>query len=123
MKLLAAVLPVAIRRFFLAVITLGVAASASAAPPRIVVSPRGLRIGGPTTLTFTGSDLASQPRVVLPAAIAKQGARPGAQANQVQIDVALDKTAPAGIYNVRLATDDGVSNAVAIGIDELPQQP
>src|SRR2546423_8091389 len=104
MKLLASSLPSAIRPFGFAFVLGGaLSASALAAPTLVDVSPRGLQIGGTTTLTFTGSDLSSQPRVVLPLAIAKQRARPRASANPVQIDVTLDKSAPPRIYNLRFA--------------------
>ncbi len=98
-------------------------ARAVAAPTLTEVSPRGLQAGGTTTLTFAGSELGPQSRIVLPFAVAKQAVKPGAQANQVQIEVTLDKATPAGIYHLRLATDDGVSNPLAVGIDELPQRP
>ncbi len=96
---------------------------AVAAPALTEVSPRGLQAGGTTTLTFVGSELGAQSRVVLPFSVAKQAVKPGAQANQVQIEVSLDKSTPAGVYHLRLASEDGVSNPLAIGVDELPQQP
>jgi hypothetical protein len=100
----------------------GAASTAVAAPTLAEVSPRGLQAGGTTTLTFVGNELGAQPRILLPFAVAKQAAKPGGQPNQVQIEVTLDKGIPPGIYHLRLATDDGISNALAIGVDELPQQ-
>ncbi len=129
MKLLSACLLKALPRIALALLVGSSAATTAVAAPTLTdVSPRGLQAGGTTTLTFVGGELAAQPRILLPFPIAKQGARPGAQANgaqanKVQIDVTLDKATPAGIYHVRLATGDGVSNPLAIGVDELPQQP
>jgi hypothetical protein len=74
-------------------------------------------------LTVAGSELGPQSRIVLPFPVAKQAVKQGAQPNQVQIDVTLDKATPAGIYHLRVATDDGVSNPLAVGLDELPQRP
>jgi hypothetical protein len=96
----------------------------AASPPTIAnLSPRGVQIGGTTTLSISGSDLIDQPRLVLPFPAAHQAVRQGATANQIQIDFTLDATAPPGIYQLRLATAAGISAPVAVAVDRLPELP
>ncbi len=117
------VLPFVVLRRVVVLLAVLVGTPALAAPTLTDVSPRGIQAGGTSTLTLAGGELGPQSRIVLPFAVAKQALKPGGQANQVQIEVTLDKATPAGIYHLRVATDDGVSNPLAIGVDELPQRP
>src|SRR5438105_4587688 len=94
-----------------------------AAPTIANISPRGLQIGEPTTLTITGSDLSADAQVVSEAKIAKQSVKPGAKANQVQIEVTLDSATQPGLYALRLANANGISSPVMVGVDHLPQRP
>ena len=84
---------------------------------------RGLQAGGTTTLTITGGDLLPEPKLVLPLAIAQQVLKEGAAANQVQIDVTLDAATPQGIYQLRLATAQGISAPLNVAVDRLPELP
>ncbi|MGH7138273.1 MAG: hypothetical protein ACREHD_21190, partial [Pirellulales bacterium] len=96
---------------------------ATAAPPTINnLSSRGLPLGT-STIVITGNDLMPEPRVVLPVPVAAQKVLEGATANQVQIELTLDAAVPAGIYPLRLATAQGISAAMAVGIDALAEQP
>ena len=98
--------------------------TAVAAPPAISnISLRGLQIGATTTLAIDGADLMPQPQLMLPVPIAKQTVHPGGAANHVEIDVTLDASVTAGIYHLRVSTAGGISGAVAVGIDTLPQKP
>ena len=95
-----------------------------AAPPAIGnLSLRGLQIGATTTLAIDGADLMPQPQLMLSVPIAKQTVHPGGTANHVEIDVTLDGNVTPGIYHLRVATAGGISGAVAVGIDTLPQRP
>lgn len=101
---------------------LAVARQAQAAPPTInTLSARGLPLGT-STLVIGGADLLPEPRLLLPVPIADQKLKEGATANQLQIELTLDASVPPGIYPLRLATSLGISSAVAVGIDALPQQ-
>jgi hypothetical protein len=105
-------------------VLLGPLAGAQAAPQISSVTPRGLRSGATTTLTIDGTDLLPGPRLVLPGlAIASQAVKPGTTANRVVLDVTLADDVPPGLYQVRVATASGISNAVTVGIDDLPQVP
>jgi hypothetical protein len=95
---------------------------AHAAPQVQTVSPRGLQRGGTTTLTIDGSDLADA-RLLTALPVASQVVKKGATANRVEIEVTLDKKAPPGFYQLRLANVRGVSNALIVGVDDLPQLP
>lgn len=98
--------------------------SVAAAPPTISnLSARGLQSGATSTLTISGSDLLPDPKLVLPVPITMQTVKEGATANQLQIDVTLDAATPPGIYQLRLATAQGISQPLAIGIDRLPEAP
>jgi hypothetical protein len=96
----------------------------SLAGPRIIdVSPRGLRSGATTTLTIQGTDLLPAPRLVLQVAGNTSAIKPGGTANQVQLDIALPAQTRPGIYELRLATPKGISNSIAVCIDDLEEAP
>lgn len=100
------------------------AANAGGAQPTIgKLSTRGLQAGATTTLVIDGADLLPEPRLLLAAPIAQQIVKPGAAANQVQIDVTLDAAVTPGVYQLRLATAQGVSAPAAVAIDRLPESP
>lgn len=98
-------------------------ASVNAAPAISKLSQRGLQTEATTTLVIEGTELLPEPHVLLAVPIAQQVVKPGATANQVQIDVTLDASVPPGIYELRLVTAGGISPAVGIGIDHLPELP
>jgi hypothetical protein len=107
----------------LAAIALGVliSARASAAPQLANVFPRGLQSGGTTTLTLDGAELAGGPRLLIDLPLAAVAVRDGAADNRVQLDVTLDASVPPGLYALRLANSRGISNAVLVAVDALPQ--
>jgi len=101
-----------------------ISAVACGAPPTISqVSLRGLRIGGTTTLAIDGSALMPGAELVLPVPIAHQALRPGSGPQHVEFEVTVDGNVVPGIYDLRLATPGGISNAVAVGLDSLTQAP
>lgn len=81
---------------------------------------RGLRVGGTTTLTIDGDDLAN-PRLLLPFA-AKTTLKPGGTDKKAVFDVTLPADVVPGYHHLRVVTDGGVSLPVVIGVDRLPQQ-
>jgi hypothetical protein len=99
------------------------AAPAQAVPVINKVTPRSLAVGGTTTLTIEGADLAPNPRLVLPVAIERQEVKPGGGANRVQIEVKLPSNIVAGIRPLRIASDLGISGPTAVAIDELVTMP
>ncbi|QDU28504.1 hypothetical protein ETAA8_36050 [Anatilimnocola aggregata] len=110
------------RVFFTACCLLLCSWTASYAAPAITnLSLRGLTAGKAVTLAIDGSELTADARVVLPVPIASQSVRPGAKANRLEIEITVDAAASPGIYLLRLATKNGISNPLAIGIDRLPQ--
>lgn len=109
-------------RFVLAVLCLAAIASSAAAAPAIKsVSPRGLQTGATTTLMIDGADLLPDPRVLLSLPIAQQRVKAGATANHAEIEVTLDAAATPGIYQLRVVSAQGVSNAASLGVDHLPE--
>jgi hypothetical protein len=102
---------------------LGLPVPALAAPQIGNLSPRGLQIGGTTTITVEGADLTPDLRIVLPFPILGQTVRPGATSNRVQMDVTLGDLVPAGMYQLRMANVLGISNSAPIGVDDLVQVP
>ncbi|MCI0359660.1 MAG: hypothetical protein L0211_14380 [Planctomycetaceae bacterium] len=94
---------------------------AFAAPTIANLSPRGLRIGQPTTLVITGSDLSPDSRLLLPAKIASQAIKGEAKADRLEIEVTLDAAAQPGLIPLRVANAHGISAPIVIGVDSLPQ--
>src|SRR5205085_8640761 len=80
-------------------------------------------LGSATTFLVEGSDFTAAPRLLLNVPIREQQVK-STKPNSVEFGIQLDaeKTLP-GIYLARIATNEGVSNAVPIAIDSLPQLP
>jgi hypothetical protein len=93
----------------------------AAVPELTAMSLRGLRIGHAMQVTFTGSGLTAQTQVVTPLGLAKQTVLPGGSANAVTLEIEVAANAAPGIYPLRVATEDGVSNSLFVGVDRLPQ--
>lgn len=99
------------------------ASSVFAAPPKITrLSVRGLQAGGTTRLSIQGSDLLPEPRLLADLPITAQQVPGTPRANAVDIDVTLAKDAIPGVYNLRLATADGITSPEPITVDHLPQR-
>jgi hypothetical protein len=95
-----------------------------AAPPVVTgVNVRGFRTGGATAITVTGGDLLPNPRFVSTGAIARQRVLEGAVAGKVTIEVELASDARAGLENVWVVTDGGVSSRLVFAVDGFLQQP
>ena len=98
------------------------ASTLSAAEPVIrTMDVRGLQIGGKTTLTFDGTDFGKAPRLLLPFAV-KQTLKPKSTSTRASFEIVLDNNVPAGLYNLRLVAEGGVSAPVVVGVDRLVQQ-
>lgn len=95
----------------------------SAGEPTIAgLNPRGLQIGGTTTLTVDGSDLDATPRLLF-SFPAQQTLQPKSTDRKAVFEVALGKEVPAGFHHLRVVSEHGVSLPVLIGVDPLPQLP
>ncbi|REK09962.1 MAG: hypothetical protein DWQ37_17835 [Planctomycetota bacterium] len=106
----------------LAIALVALSTSAVLAAPRIdKLSLRGLQAGGITTLVIEGAGLAPEPRLLFSAPQASYTIKPGATAKRMEVDFTVDGSCPAGIYLLRAASAGGVSPAVALGVDNLPQ--
>lgn len=90
-------------------------------PEITTVSQFGLQLGQTTMLVITGANLAPDSQLLLPPGIEKQVVRPTSNANRLEVDVTLAANLPTGCYPLRVRTLQGVSNAVAMGVDALPQ--
>lgn len=106
-----------------AIITCTAATVGNAAPVISNLSLRGLQTGAATTIVVSGQNLLPEPRLVMAIPIARQEVKPGASASRVELEVTLDAATPPGIYQLRIASGKGISAAVPIGVDALPQQP
>lgn len=109
-----------------AALLIGLALRADAATKLDNISPRGLQSGATTTITVTGQGFSEASRLLLKlpgGAQPTQVIKPGATANQIQLEFTLPADIPAGVYLARIADAGGVSDAAAIGIDALPQVP
>jgi hypothetical protein len=96
--------------------------AAAASPPRIdQLTPRGLQIGAVTRLSVRGDHLTDSLRLFVPGipGIRTQWIQGDRASAELHVELPAD-TVP-GIYPLRLVCAEGVSNAVAVGIDALPQ--
>jgi len=93
----------------------------AAEPDLQTINVRGLQVGGTTTLTIDGDRFGTAPKLLLPFA-AKQTLKPGGTDKKAVIDVTLDDAVSPGYYNLRLATEGGISLPVLFGVDKLPQR-
>ena len=98
-----------------------VADRVSGAPSISKLSVHGLRIAGPTRIVIDGGELLPNPQIVLPFPVTSQQLQPGGTAARVEIEIVLGEEVPVGIYQLRVATDSGISNPQPVGVDHLPQ--
>lgn len=94
-----------------------------AAPGISAVSLNGLTRGQTTVLAISGANLLPDPLLVLGAPIEKQVLRPGASAERIEVEVTVPATAAAGHFPLRVQTPHGISGALTIAVDGLPQIP
>ncbi|MFO0872261.1 MAG: hypothetical protein U0935_25315 [Pirellulales bacterium] len=94
-----------------------------AAPTVGPASLRGLTIGGSTTVVIEGSELGPQSRLLLPWPQATSTLLPDATPQRCAFQITLPGEVAPGIYDLRVANESGVSNAVPVGVDRLPQLP
>ena len=84
---------------------------------------RGLQVGKVNTLTFSGSDLLPNPRLLTTARLARQTLKSGATANRIAIEVELAPGTQPGFENWWLVTDQGVSARGIFAADSMEQKP
>jgi len=106
-----------------AVLSASFAGSATAAPRMNKVSLRGLQIGQPTQIEVSGSELSADSLAVMPIPLTSQRVMPGATPSRITLEIVVDPSAASGIYPLWIANGNGISSAVAVGVDALPQQP
>jgi len=93
-----------------------------AAPPELrEVTPRGLRAGATTRVVVQGENLNERTRLLLSTTPHLETRVASATANQLELDVTVPADFAADLYPLRLANDDGVSTALLLSIDDLPQ--
>lgn len=94
------------------------------AAPRVTnISVRGLQIGSATTVVIDGADLAPRPHLSLAIPSADVDIRTGATDKRIEATIKLPGDVSPGIYPLRVCSDKGVSAAVLLGVDKLPQLP
>ena len=97
--------------------------TAEAAPAIGRLSMNGLQSGGKTIVAVEGSELSADTQLLVHVAGVTHAVRPGATAQRVEFEVTVAADVPAGVYTLRVFNGRGVSNAMLVGIDRLPQQP
>lgn len=91
-------------------------------PRLIATSLHGLQIGKTTTLVINGQNLGPQASVTLPIEQFRQTIRPESNENRLVVELTVPAETPAGFYPLRVQTERGVSNALVMAVDELPQR-
>ncbi len=100
------------------------ATAAAVAAPRIDrLSLRGLQAGGITTLVIEGAELLPEPRVLFSAPHAQYTIKDGATPQRLEVEFTIDAGCESGTYLLRAASASGISEAAALGVDNLPQIP
>lgn len=94
-----------------------------AGPEITALSLHGLTRGQTTIVAVAGANLLPDPVLVSSVAIEKQVLRPGATAERAEFEVTIPASALAGHYPLRVQTPRGISGALAIAVDSLPQTP
>lgn len=100
---------------------LGVRGAVAAEPIVRNLDVRGLQIGGATKLVFDGSDLGANPRLLLPWANGKSTLAAESTPAKAIFTVDVPADAAPGLEQLRLATTDGVTSPLVVGVDRLPQ--
>ncbi|MGH7128754.1 MAG: hypothetical protein ACREIV_09300, partial [Planctomycetaceae bacterium] len=75
-----------------------------------------------TRLVINGQDLGGEPRLILPVEGMTHSIADGSNAGRLVLDVTVPADAPAGFFPLRVQTESGLSNAVAVAVDDLPQR-
>jgi WD40 repeat protein len=101
----------------------GDAAQAPAAPQLTGLAPRGVQRGVPTRIKLSGANLSSVSELKLgdPRLTATIVPQAEGQAGEVFIDVAPTADVPRGGYDVAVVTPGGMSAALKLYVDDLPQ--
>lgn len=113
------------RLVLFAVVTLSVSQSADARPPEIRnINLRGLQIGQPTAIIIDGTDLLPNPQIFLgPQPLKEITLDPTSTATRLVLSIIVPDPTLTGISPLRLATPEGFSNSVLVGVDRLKQIP
>jgi len=94
-----------------------------AAPVMNKLTPVGLQAGQDVVLTVDGTDLLPNPRLIASFPIETQQLQENSTANKVVLKLRIPANVSAGIHTIRIASDRGSSNYLAIAVDRLPQEP
>ncbi|MFT5525008.1 MAG: hypothetical protein ACI9HK_002974, partial [Pirellulaceae bacterium] len=91
------------------------------AAPKISNMPiRGLQIGATSTVTIQGLELSADSIIVTSLPIESQKVLE-ATANSLQVELTLAADVTPGIYNLRVMNKNGISDAIVVAADKLPQ--
>lgn len=91
------------------------------APTISALSTHGLQLGVASTLLITGTNLQPTPTVSLPIPGAKLTLGPNTNASQIEVQITLPPETLVGHYPIRVQTPGGVSNALPVAVDGLPE--
>ncbi len=113
------------QRLTLAYVFTLMSSTAPARPPEIRnINMRGFQIGQPTVVTIDGVDLLPAPKLWLNAnAVEAAIDDKQSNANRIVLTAMLPNETTPGVAQLRLATNEGVSNSVTVALDRLPQLP
>ncbi len=107
-----------------ALLSVAACSTADARQPEIRnVNIRGLQIGGTTTLTIDGTDLLPAPRLFLDEQAIETTLDPASTPTRVLLSIPLPETIAPGLGVLRLATSEGFSNSLLVGLDRFQQLP
>ena len=94
------------------------------APPEITeLSQWGLRIGETARLVIRGQHLGDRPRIAIPGLSLRQTVQNGSTPAELIVELSVAENTIPGIYPLRVQTEHGVSAALPLSCDSLPQRP
>jgi hypothetical protein len=85
------------------------------------MQPRGLQIGATTDVIVTGTGLDDSLRLITPLGGSLHMRVGSVEGDRCRLHITLDHDVQPGIYPLRLANEGGLSSAISIGVDRLPQ--
>ena len=86
------------------------------------MQPYGVQRGTATEVTIQGANLAGNPRLIASVpVVVEPPSEPKEDAANWVAKLTVDPSVPVGVYPIRVATDDGLSNPILLAVGQLPQ--
>lgn len=102
--------------------TLSAEASQRVPPQLTTMSQYGLQAGKTTEIVLHGRNLSGRPRVFIPVTGVVQRILPASTAEALRLEITVPQETPAGIFPLRVQTDQGLTSSLPLSIDRLVER-